>query len=127
MIEAAARTFHLHGGAAGTTDEGHLAGVWTLAGQAAGMHCDNKGGVNSLRHACAMLATRRVPLVVHHGQQDTSVHPSHAESIAKWAMEGHVPTTTVVRHPTDTHGVESVSSPETIAKIKEALVAAIGS
>lgn len=81
VIETAARVFHQH-------PPGWLAGVCVLAPQGAGVHCDNRGGVNSMVHASRMLGAVRCPLSVYHGGSDKQI-PSHVgEQVATWHAEG---------------------------------------
>eukprot|EP01043_Picozoa_sp_COSAG02_P060526 COSAG02_NODE_7927_length_2783_cov_1.544337_5_plen_341_part_00 len=81
VIETAARVFHDH-------PPGWLAGVCVLAPQGAGVHCDNRGKVNSMVHASRMLGAVGCPLSVYHGGSDKLI-PSHVgKQVAAWHAEG---------------------------------------
>ena len=81
VIETAARVFHDH-------PPGWLAGVCVLAPQGAGVHCDNRGKVNSMVHASRMLGVAGCPLCVYHGGSDKLI-PSHVgKQVAGWHADG---------------------------------------
>ena len=82
-LETAARVFHDH-----PDHPDWLAGVAVLAPQGAGLHCDNKGKVNSMQYACQRLGELRCPLLVYHGLADTSISSSVGEQVFDWHAAG---------------------------------------